>query len=203
IKVALDEIVAKGKEATFKCDVDADVYADFTMPRQKCAVSNGQRLEVLILIYDNHVPSHLEMPFFLTLEQSVTGKMWISLSGWSPEGNVYWDNLVLYWDSLVLYWDSLVLYWDSLVLYWDSLVLYWDSLVLYWDSLVLYWDSLVLYWDSLRQFWDNLENASQLGTLFWVAGDLGQSFSMVWSVQAGQMEGWFADEGTDHAIVRA
>ncbi|KAI5984897.1 hypothetical protein EDD15DRAFT_2521479 [Pisolithus albus] len=59
----------------------------------------------------------------------------------------------------------------------------------YWDNLVLYWDSLVLYWDSLRQFWDILDNASQLGTLLGVAGDLGQSSSMVWSVQAGQMEG--------------
>ncbi|KAI6109301.1 hypothetical protein EDD16DRAFT_1711341 [Pisolithus croceorrhizus] len=36
IKVALDEIVAKGKEATFKCDVDADVYADVLGLMAKC-----------------------------------------------------------------------------------------------------------------------------------------------------------------------
>ncbi|KAI6030144.1 hypothetical protein EDC04DRAFT_2898662 [Pisolithus marmoratus] len=36
IKVALDEVVAKGKEVTFKCDVYADVYADILSLMAKC-----------------------------------------------------------------------------------------------------------------------------------------------------------------------
>ncbi|KAI6027144.1 hypothetical protein EDC04DRAFT_2605907 [Pisolithus marmoratus] len=96
IKVTLDEVVAKGKEVTFKHDVYANIYTDILGLMAKC-----------------------DMAPVLHAKTKACHMQWVKI-GWNgssavmrqsdSEGSMNWNTLAQYWDSLGLCWGNLYRY---------------------------------------------------------------------------------------------